>query len=43
MDTRLCVSATLGTVIGLDSVEGFESGERLICPPDPEFKPVGEG
>ncbi len=41
MDTRLCVSATLGTIIGLDGVEGFESGERLICPP--EFKPVGEG
>jgi type IV pilus assembly protein PilA len=43
MDTRLCVSATLGSVSNLEAVQGFESGERLICPADPEFKPVGEG
>jgi type IV pilus assembly protein PilA len=42
MDTRLCVSATLGPVIGLDGVKGLRSGERLLCPA-PEFKPVGEG
>jgi type IV pilus assembly protein PilA len=40
IDTRLCVSETLGPVPNLDGVVGLQSGERLLCPE--YFTPVGE-